>query len=358
MSRTFWTRSLVYFVAWSLVASFFSLQSYLAYKSSNGTAHVGAILRFSFCEWYVWALLAPIAIWLARKLPLGRDSLMLNLAAHLGVSIALTVAHWQLTNLCLHYILRRPQSLSLIYLFNSNFITYWILVSATCGYDYYIRYRRGELRSAQLSAQLAQAQLQALRAQLHPHFLFNTLNAISTLVHRDPEAADRMIARLSDLLRMILEEVGVQRAPLAKELEFLKSYIEIEQARFADRLTVKFQIAPETLSAYMPYLILQPIVENAIRHGIAPRAQAGLIEVRARREHDFLLLEVCDNGVGIPEGVKSTSRKGTGISSSRERLEKLYGDKCRFEIRNRSTGGVEVTLAIPFAVSDGENSIG
>jgi signal transduction histidine kinase len=358
MSGTSWKRPLIYILAWSLIASFFALQSYLAYKSSSGTAHVGAILRFSFSEWYVWALLAPIAIWLARRLPLGRDLLMRSLATHLGASILLTVTHWQLTNLCLHYVLRRPQSLSLIYLFNANFITYWILVGATCGYDYYIRYRRGELRAAQLSEQLAQAQLQSLRAQLHPHFLFNTLNAISTLVHRDPEAADLMIARLSDLLRLILEGVGVQRAPLAKELEFLKSYIEIEQTRFADRLTIQFHIDSETLPAYVPYLILQPIVENAIRHGIAPRAQPGFIEVRAKRDREFLLLEVSDNGVGISEEAQSNDRKGTGIPSSRERLEKLYGDKCRFVISNKPTGGVDVTIRIPFAVSGYEDFIG
>src|SRR6516225_3316734 len=157
----------------------------------------------------------------------------------------------------------------LIYVFHQNLVIYWIIVTATQGYLYYTRYRESELRSAQLSAQLAQAQLQALRMQLHPHFLFNTLNAISTLVYKDPEIADRMIARLSDLLRLTLENIGVQEVPLAQELEFLERYLEIERTRFADRLTVRMDIAPEALDGCTPYLILQPLVENALRHGIA-----------------------------------------------------------------------------------------
>jgi two-component system LytT family sensor kinase len=355
MPRALWKRLLLYFLVWTIVASFFFMQAYLAYKSSNGVAHIAALLRFAFSEWYVWGLLAPIVIWLARTLPIGGDRWKRNLTAHIGASLAMTVAHWQINNWSLHYLLKRPASLALVYVFHSNLITYWIIVGATCGYDYYVRYRREELRAAQLSEQLAQTQLQALRAQFHPHFLFNTLNAISALVHRDPMAADRMIARLSELLRVILEEVGVQRVPLAKELEFLERYLEIEQARFADRLTIKFCIAPETLSAHMPYLILQPIVENSIRHGIAPRACAGTIEVRATRERDLLVVEVRDDGVGIHRDTQTIPRKGTGLSNVRRRLESLYGENCRFEFKNGSAGGVEVTLAIPFYVCDGES---
>ena len=182
-------------------------------------------------------------------------------------------------------------------------------------YLYYSRYREGELRTAQLSAQLAQAQLQALRAQLHPHFLFNTLNAISTLVHKDPDIADRMIARLSDLLRLTLENIGVQEVRLAQELEFLERYLEIERMRFPDRLQVRMHIAPETLDAWAPYLILQPIVENAIRHGIAPRSTPGTVEIRADCKNDRLILEVRDDGPGISPD--RNLKDGVGISSTR-----------------------------------------
>jgi two-component system LytT family sensor kinase len=184
--------------------------------------------------------------------------------------------------------------------------------------------------------------------QLHPHFLFNTLNAISTLVHKDPEVADRMIARLSDLLRLTLENIGVQEVRLAQELEFLERYLEIERMRFPDRLEVRMRIAPETLDARAPYLILQPLVENAIRHGIAPRSTRGRVEVRAERKNGMLILEVRDDGPGISP--KANPKKGLGISSTRARLEKLYGAAHRFDLSNASEGGLVVTLAWPFQV--------
>lgn len=351
-----WTRWVAYLLGWTLVGLFFASQTYLAYKYSGGNPQLELILKFSLSEWCIWALLAPGVIWLGRKLSLERGRRGRSLAVHAVVSVAVALAHWGLNNLCRHYLLGFPGALSLAYSFHSNLVTYWILVGGTCGYHYYLRYRQGELHAAQLSAQLAQAQLQALRTQLHPHFLFNTLNAIATLVHRDPEAADQMIARLSDLLRLTLEGIGVQEVPLAKEIEFLRGYLEIEQARFGDRLTVDMQIAPEVLGARIPYLILQPLVENAIRHGIAPRSQPGRVVVRAKLENGLLILEVRDNGPGVAGGVNASARQGLGLSNTRCRLERLYGQHQRFETRNGSDGGLVVTLTFPFhpASADGD----
>ena len=343
-----WTRWVAYLLSWTLVGLFFASQTYLAYKYSGGTPHLGAILKFSLSEWYIWALLAPGVIVLARKLSLERGRRVRTLTIHAVVSVGVALAHWWLNNLCRHYVLGFPGSVSLVYIFHSNLVTYWVLVGATCGYDYYVRYRQGELHAAQLSAQLAQAQLQALRTQLHPHFLFNTLNGIATLVHRDPDAADQMIARLSTLLRLTLEGIGVQEVPLAKEIDFLKGYLEIEQVRFGDRLTVEMQIAPETLGARIPYLILQPLVENAIRHGIAPRSQPGQVTIRAESENGLLVLEVRDNGSGLAAGSATASRNGMGLSNTRSRLEKLYGERQRFETKNGVNGGFVVILAFPF----------
>ncbi|HEV2728917.1 MAG TPA: histidine kinase [Terriglobales bacterium] len=342
-----WTRWVAYLLSWTLVGLFFASQTYLAYKYSGGNPNLGVILEFSLSEWYIWALLAPVVIWLARRLSLERGRRGRNLAIHAVVSVGVALAHWGLNNLCRHYLLGITGSASLVYTFHSNLVTYWVLVGATCGYDYYVRYRQGELHAAQLSAQLAQVQLQALRTQLHPHFLFNTLNAIATLVHRDPEAADQMIARLSDLLRLTLEGIGVQEVPLAREIEFLKGYLEIEQARFGDRLTVDMQIAPEVLGARIPYLILQPLVENAIRHGIAPRSQPGRVVIRAESDNRFLVLEVRDNGPGLASGSDNPVRQGMGLANTRSRLEKLYGERQRFEMRNGLNGGFVVTLTFP-----------
>jgi two-component system, LytTR family, sensor kinase len=351
-----WFRWVLAFACWTCVAFFFASQTYLLYKYSGGQAHWGIVFEINLCEWYGWAVLAPGIIALARRFPLEKESWRRNLPFHLAAGVAVALIKWQLNNLLRHYVLSLDQGTSLISGFHQSLVTYWLLVGATQAYLYYRRYRQGELRSAQLSAQLAQAQLQALRMQLHPHFLFNTLNAISTLVHRDPAAADRMIARLSELLRLTLENVGVQEVRLAQEIEFLESYLEIERARFADRLAVKMEIEPEALDARTPYLILQPLVENAIRHGVAARSSAGRIVVSARRDNGMLVLQVSDDGPGMPLG-SIGSRTGLGIASTRERLEKLYGGHQRFELQRAELGGLLVTLVFPFRAISGSSDV-
>lgn len=354
MLKQRWVRWAAIFLGWTLVALFFASQTYITYKYSSGRAPWGIILKLSLSEWYVWALLAPGIVWLARRFPLERGRWMRSLSVHLACGILVALLKWYLEGLARHYILRIPGTTSLVFTLHVNVVTYWLIVGAAHGYFYYRGYREGKLRTSQLSAQLAQAQLQALRMQLHPHFLFNTLNAISTLVHRDSEAADRMIAQLSDLLRLTLEDVGVQEVPLRKELDFLERYLEIERTRFADRLTVKMEIAPETLDARTPYLILQPLVENAVRHGIAPRSQPGQIVIRAQRSDGNLLLEVRDDGPGLSAEPKTSSVNRIGLASTRARLERLYGAAHRFELKNAPEGGLVVTLAFPFQITPPE----
>jgi len=195
---------------------------------------------------------------------------------------------------------------------------------------------------------LAQAQLNALRMQLHPHFLFNTLNSISVLMSEDVATARRMLSRLSDLLRTSLDNDGRHEVSLREELEFLKAYLEIEETRFQDRLTVRMQIEPDLLDARVPNLILQPLVENAIRHGIATRAQSGVIEINAARDNGMMRLTVRDDGPGLGTNSPSSLISGIGLSNTRERLKQLYGANHRFEMMNASGGGLEVVIAIPF----------
>jgi two-component system LytT family sensor kinase len=341
-----WLRWTLVVAGWTCAGLFFASQTYLAYKYSGGQAHVRIILQLSLADWYLWGLLAPGIIWLGRRFPLERGHWARSTGIHLIAGVGVALLKWWLDNLFRHYILGLPSVTSLVYVFHGNFLTYSILVAGTQGYLYYERYRQGELRSAQLSAQLAQAQLQGLRMQLHPHFLFNTLNSIATLIHKDPDAADRMTARLSDLLRLTLDNIGVQEVPLAQELEFLERYLEIERTRFSDRLVVRIEVATETLDAKTPYLILQPLVENAIRHGIAARSSPGCVIVRAARNGGLLVLEVKDDGPGIRS--PATSNNGIGIASTRVRLEKLYGDEHTFELSNAAEGGLAVKLAFPF----------
>ena len=207
-------------------------------------------------------------------------------------------------------------------------------------------YRQSRDRE-QMEVRLAQAQLQSLRLQLHPHFLFNTLNTITALITADPPAAERMVSGLSELLRLSLHDAGEQEVSLERELEVLQPYLEIQQIRFRDRLTVEVAVAPDTLDALVPNLILQPLVENAIRHGIAPRATAGRVEIRAQRQDGMLHLRVTDDGVGLRDGGRDV-KEGVGLGNTRARLQHLYGPRHRFECHGGPSGGFTVSIAIPF----------
>jgi two-component system, LytTR family, sensor kinase len=224
------------------------------------------------------------------------------------------------------------------------------------GIHFYREYRQRDLSASKLQAQLAEAQLRILRMQLHPHFLFNTLNTVSALIHRDVKAADRMLALLGDLLRDSFEKIGAQEVALKQEMGFLERYIEIEKTRFQDRLVVETRIASETLDALIPNLILQPLVENAIRHGIARRSGPGRIEVASWRENGMLAVRIRDDGPGLPEGTEAPPRHGVGLANSQARLEQLYGSHHRFELENREGGGLDVTLAVPFRAATADSS--
>src|SRR5262249_14501171 len=229
---------------------------------------------------------------------------------------------------------------------NNNIFFYWAILAVAHVLNYYRQLRQRELLSSQLEAKLAQTQLQVLKMQLHPHFLFNTLNAISALIHSDVELADRMIARLGDLLRTTLENANQQEVPLRQELDFIQPYLEIEKARLGPRLTVDIQIDPEILDAKVPNLILQPLIENAIRHGIGPRTAPGRIEIHAGRDNGFLRLAVKDTGPGLqaPPG----ALRGIGLANTRARLEHLYGANQQLQLTNVPGGGLQVSLTFPF----------
>jgi len=222
---------------------------------------------------------------------------------------------------------------------------YWIVVSVTSAVLHARRAQERERRSLELAHSLAQARLSALRMQLQPHFLFNALNAISSLVHSNPEAADEMIANLSDFLRMTLELPDHPQVPLRRELEFLDRYLAIEQVRFGGRLRVTRDFPADTLDVPVPVLVLQPLVENAVRHGLQPRPGPGQLRISARRTGDVLEVAVVDDGVGIGVGM----REGIGLSNTRARLRELHGDGARLEIGPAPGQGTVVTLRVPIA---------
>jgi LytS/YehU family sensor histidine kinase len=231
-------------------------------------------------------------------------------------------------------------------------LIYGTILGVGYAFNYYVKFREREARASQLEAQLAQAQLHALKMQLHPHFLFNTLNGISGLVRDGSnKAAVRMIAGLSDLLRHTLDTEAQQEVPLRRELEFLELYLDIQQMRFPDRLRVRMEVAPETLDAQVPNLILQPLVENAVRHGIAPRAAPGTVGISARRDDSLLEIKVYDDGPGLRPNTRTGEGGGIGLANTRARLAQLYGTGHRFDVRDRPEGGVEATLVVPFRLS-------
>lgn len=319
-----------------------------------------AILNFAY--WYLWALMAPAIVWLSEVFRFERGRLIRAFAVHLPAVVAAAFVHiaamqavqWGLAAVdgAAFDWWTEVQRAVLQYL-DWEMITYWAIVGLSHALLYYRESRGRAIRAAQLEVRLAEAQLTTLQQQLHPHFLFNTLHAISALMHRDVEAADRMLMRLSDLLRLTLENLGKAEVPLAIELDFLSKYLQIEQARFADRLTVRFDIQPEALETRVPSLLLQPLVENAIKHGVARKASPGHIDISARRDGDKLHLEVRDDGVGLSEDALTALQKGIGVSTTRARLQHLFGADFRFEF-HRLSEGLAVVVAVPWRTAGQE----
>lgn len=322
-------------------------------------APFGLLFVLNLGYWYSWAALAPAIIWLSRRFPLDQNNWTRSIPVHiLGVFVATSVhivmavaarmlAYWAFGESTASW---RMEAQRMFFLnFDWEMMTYWAIVGLSHSLRFHREAQARKLRSSQLETRLVEARLQTLQRQLQPHFLFNTLNTISALMHRDVEAADAMIARLSDLLRISLRMVGVQEVTLKEELDFLSKYLEIEQTRFRDRLTVMFEIQPDTLDALVPNLILQPLVENAIKHGIGPRPAPGTIAIRARQAGSMLELEVQDNGVGMSAARLSDFNRGVGLSNTRSRLDHLYGSLHRFEFRQPAEGGLLVSIAVPLA---------
>lgn len=334
-------------VGWTALGFFTASQIYIryAYYSDHPPSWRSALI-VAFTDWYAWAALSPFILWIARRLPIEPRMKKLHMLLHLLAALLLSALKTIIELQSFHFFMGVARPFTVPQL-QSNLIVYVAIMGIFFAFAYYTKYRTHELRASQLETRLAQAQLQALKMQLHPHFLFNTLHAISTLIHRDPEAADRMLARLSELLRLTLENAGVQEVPLQQELDFLERYLTIEQIRFQDRLTVEMQIDPATLDLLVPNFILQPLVENAVRHGLAPRAAPGRIEILAQRENGRLHLQVRDDGPGLTTVQINSNQTGVGLANTRTRLQQLYGSAHGFDLQNGPAGGLEVNLFIP-----------
>lgn len=371
MSKRRWILWFFAFAGWMMVGLSFGINDYLFadvhVRFYQQPLTLMSVLAWELAYWPIWAAISPVIFRLARRFPIEPANWLRNLFINIIAGLFITLAHRAIYLFIawLVYIAAENSIESLSYLFRrlflfnlpTGFMSYGVLVLVSHAINYNKRLRDEELKATELKAELAQAQLQATRAQLqalkmqlHPHFLFNTLNSISALLDEDVEKADEMLARLGDFLRLTLENSGAQMIALRDELEFLRHYLEIEQVRFQDRLSIEMHIEPEVLDAQVPNMILQPIIENAIRHGISQRIGDGFIKIYATRKDNSLNLEVQDNGPGIVLSEKAKS--GVGLGNTIERLKQTYGGAHSFDIKTAPVGGTIVTLTIPYVQSD------
>ena len=338
-------------LAWTILGCVFALPDL-----SAGAEPPHALL-LSLTIWWSWGVVTPLIVWSDRRIPVSRKQLARRVLAHFLPSLLVTSVYaYVLGTLRAAFGIDEWNGLpsitllvgSLRGLFLWNWLVYWLILGAWQAYRYYDHYLAAELRLERLEKSASEARLNALRMQLDPHFLFNALNTISSQVERDPKLARRMIEHLGDLLRLSLESKDRQEVPLAEEMAFLEHYLAIQKIRFGDHLRIETQIAPEVKCAFVPCLFVQPLVENAIRHGISRRASGGTVIVSAHRDGNRLDIRVLDDGVGLPTGWTLEKSGGVGLSVTRQRVAGLYpdGETC-FSVNRRASGGTEVEISLP-----------
>lgn len=309
-------------------------------------------------DYYIWAALTPAVAWLGRRFPLDRGVLGRSLSVHLGagaafVAVELAASAWVVSLLVAG---SPPPDVGfwawyariLARFFVWGLLIYWVILAGVHALRWFRKSREQELAASELEAKLAGAQLRALKMQLHPHFFFNTLHSIGVLVRKDERgSALEMLTGLGELLRSSLDNAERQVVSLREELEFVERYLEIEKIRFRDRLRVRFDVDPAVYDDPVPNLILQPLVENAVRHGVAPSVEPRTLEVAARRGDGQLVVRVEDDGPGLPDDWRLDESSGVGLSIVRSRLEKLYGDAGGLEIDSPPDGGVRAVVRVP-----------
>ena len=350
-SRRLWVGGLIVLAFCTFQALLYLPQTYFYNARANPSFSVGRAFVATLIPFYLYGLMIPAVIWLGMRLPLERRVWLKHLLLHLPCSLVFAFVHLVLLGIANSIIMPRlmpaepyklpvPAAAVLLSFGAGSVLQYWNALVASQAINYFFKFREREFR-------LAQAELSALKLQLHPHFLFNTLNAISELIYSNPKVADECILRLSEMLRFALESGKAQEVSLKEEVEFLEKYVEIQRTLMRERLTVRLNVDPETLDASVPNMLLQPLVENAIKHGISPRPEGGGIDIYARRLDGKLHLEVADNGLGMSEA-RGGAKDGVGLINTRERLKHLYGEAHAFSLSSVPGRGVTARIVIPF----------
>jgi len=345
-----WAASLAFWTVYAILDT----AGAFAVLALRGERVIPDEIVWNFSEAYIWVLFTPVVWAITRRYGFTGKGWKKSLAAHVSFGVLVMMVTAALLLTLLDYLgwgdTLTPFPTRLLGLACQDLPRYFVTVAVAQIVLYYAEFREHEAESADFETRLAQAQLQILRSQIEPHFLFNTLNSIATLATRDPSSAERMTLKLAGLLRVSLDCASSQEVPLRHELELLQNYLDIQQTRFCDRLKIRTSVDPEVLSSAVPSLILQPLVENAIHHGIERSARPGQIDITAVRENGCIRIEVADNGVGYggEEG------NGLGLSNTRARLQQLYGQQHSFRIDNIDGGGCRVTLTLPLVRSGKE----
>ena len=363
-----------YFLVWTAAGLFYFGQARIQSSLSQNPNPWWRDFATWMTGMYICAALTPVILWLNRRIPIERKGWLKSGSLHLLFSLAFSAVELAIHSAVILWFRLLPDltsSFVAVYVallrvaFQQNVVTYWVILGISRTIRMYRKFQerekeslRLELAASEMKARLARAQMSALKAQLQPHFLFNTLNAVMVLVRqrKGPEA-EETLARLSDLLRFVLEDVESQQVPLSRELEFVRLYLSIEQVRFQDRLRIDVLVGPEAREAAVPHMLLQPIVENAVRHGIGRSSSAGRIEIRAERVDGRLKVEVRDDGPGLGAAPPGAAH-GIGLANTRARLRQMYGDSARLTLENAPDRGAVATVVLPFAVAGEEAATG
>lgn len=347
---------------WTLLALIFGAINNFTVDDKNNPVAAFLIYFSSLIKFYLWAAFSPLIFLITKKFPFDRrEDIHISFIIHIVTCVFLAGIHTNVFGLIdiilTGFSINKPDSANLfedsffIGHFFLGILLYTLIVVIVQSYLFFVKQQQEEMRNAKMQTELANAQLQALKMQLQPHFLFNALHSISSLNTIDPPKANKMIVRLGEFLRLTLEASEEQKVTLNEELNFLRYYLEIEQIRFSDRLKVEYKIADETLNAEVPHLILQPLVENAVKHGIAPFGNEGKIEIVSYNTGEKLFLEVRNSGGNISQKAETNTKStGTGLKNIRLRLRQIYGENFRFELKENEIGGMTAEIEIPFSV--------
>jgi two-component system LytT family sensor kinase len=344
---------LIVFGIWTFLAAFSSSQTAVYLLQRGRPFDWGDMLTSRFADWYTCALFTPLFFWMARRYPIDKKSWRVTLPLFLVVTSICVVVKYAVLIPIEHYFgvfTGATFTGELTRNFATETMAFWAVIGIVHAIEFNRRYREREVAAADLRARLSEAQLEALRSQIHPHFLFNTLPSISTLMHRDVNAADTMLTRLSDLLRLTMQHRGQNEITLRDELALVGEYIEIMRVRFGDRLTVNHAIRPDALEALVPQFILQPLLENAFDHGIARTSGPGTIDIAAMTIDGKLEISITDNGLHT-KGGERTKKHGIGLANTRRRLEQLYGPAQAISLEKLPERGTRVVIGIPLHTS-------